>query len=97
MPRCTMCHRNLTDTTSIQRGYGDDCLKKYQAYLAECGTTLEEVALLSLHPDATARKWVEVAGRAIRSKKTHHMRDAKGFIEAARRAAAMAECEAVAA
>lgn len=84
---CTICHRLLTDPASIQRGYGEDCAKKYQRYLAQAGTTLEEIGLLAMHDDPTVRRWVEVARRALASKLSTRFRDARQFIENARIAA----------
>lgn len=86
--KCLICRRALTDPESLQRGYGDDCAKKYQRYLAMCGTTAEEIALLSLHPDATVRRWNEIAGRAFRARK---WKESAHFLESARRAARQVE------
>ena len=82
-----LCHRELTDVASVQRGYGDDCQKKYETYLAACGTTLQEIAVLSLHEDEAVRRWAVIAGRAIRSGGRRWKQDAALFIENARRTA----------
>lgn len=84
---CFICHRPLSDATSVRRGYGDDCAKKYQRYLAQAGSTLEEIGLLALSDDPTARKWVEVARRALASRLSSRFRDAARFIANARAAA----------
>ena len=84
MAKCFLCHRELTDRANAERGYGDDCAKRYQQYLAECGSSLKEVALLVLHPNATVRRWVEIAGKAMRIGDKRH---AAHFLNSARRTA----------
>ncbi len=86
--KCLICRRDLKDPKSLARGYGDDCAKQYQSYLAMCGSTLEEIALLALHPDETVRHWNKIAGRAFRARK---WKEATHFLESARRAARQAE------
>lgn len=87
---CFICKRPLSDDTSIRRGYGDDCAKKYQRYLAQAGTTLEEIGLLAMSDDPTVRKWVEVTRRALASKLASRFRDAQRCIANARAAAQVA-------
>lgn len=87
MPSCFICNRPLTNETSARRGYGDDCAKKYQRYLAQAGTSLEEIGLLAMSDDPTARKWMEVARRALASRLSTRFRDAARFIANARAAA----------
>ncbi len=82
--QCQRCGRQLTATESIKAGVGPECAEKQQRFLASCGSSLEEIGTLTLHPEATVRRWVEIAGRAIRK---GNRRDVKQFIEAARRAA----------
>jgi hypothetical protein len=78
----------MSSDASLRRGYGDDCAKKYQRYLAAAGTSLEEIGLLALSDDPTVRRWVEVARRALASRLSTRFRDAARFIENARAAAA---------
>ena len=84
MAKCFLCHRKLTNQAHAVRGYSDDCAKKYQRYLAECGSSLEEIALLTLHSNATVRRWVEIAGKAMRIGNKRH---AAHFLNSARRTA----------
>ena len=81
---CQICGKALSDPDSIKAGVGPECAGRKQAFLASCGSSLEEIGALTLHADATVRKWIEVAGRAMRK---GNCADARRFIEAARRAA----------
>lgn len=83
---CFLCNRELKNPASARRGYGDDCAKKFQRYLAQAGTTPEEIAILLMHKDATVRRWTEIARRAI----AKNPGDAQRFIESARNAARVA-------
>lgn len=86
MATCFICNRALKDPNSAKRGYGNDCAKKFQRYLAQAGTTPEEIAILLMHEDSTVRRWAEIARRAM----TANLNDAQRFIESARNAARVA-------
>lgn len=81
---CSVCGRELTARESVKLRTGPECADKQQAFVAGCGSTLEEIASLALLDDPTVTRWVGKFAAALR---IGRIRDGKAFIEAARRAA----------
>ena len=81
---CSVCGRTLRDRKSVELRIGPECADKQQAFVAGCGSSLEEIASLALLDDPTVTRWVGKFAGALR---IGRIRDGKAFIEAARRAA----------
>lgn len=87
---CRICGKTLADQDAQ---FGDDCQKRFNDALQIIDTTPEEVGQLFLTGDATVQRWLTVMTtaliRSIRysSAAPRCRREAKMFIEAARRAA----------
>lgn len=67
---------------------GDDCAKKYQRYMAACGTSEAEIGALMMSNDPTVQRWVRKFAAATAD---NNLRYAQLFINAARKAAQPAE------
>lgn len=91
MTRCRLCGKPLQNDDAQ---FGDDCQKRFNNALSILETTPEEVGRLFLTGDATVQKWLRsmttALVRSIRFKEgaARNRRDAKVFLEAARREAA---------
>ncbi|MBL8186551.1 MAG: hypothetical protein JNK38_01015 [Acidobacteria bacterium] len=51
MAKCFICSKDLTNPEHAARGYGEDCQRKYQTYLASAGTSEAELAELDATGD----------------------------------------------
>jgi hypothetical protein len=84
--RCQVCSRVLTDSLSINRGIGPECLAKREKFLAVAGSNDHEIAMLALSKDPTVTRWIAMAGRAIGAGRQDHV---NRFIAAARAASVL--------
>jgi len=83
-PRCEICGRALTNTQSINRGIGPECLEMRSSFVAAVGSSVVEVETLALSADATVRRNIRIAMRALGAGRWDH---ARRFFIAAREAA----------
>lgn len=56
MAKCFLCKKELTNPANAQRGYGDECAKAYQRYLAAAGTSEAEIAEMESLNDETVNR-----------------------------------------
>lgn len=89
--KCRLCGKALK---SESEQFGDDCQARFSNALSILETTPEEIGKLFLTGDATVQRWLSAMTtaliRSIRFKEgaARNRRDAKVFLEAARREAA---------
>src|SRR5262247_562036 len=84
---CSLCGERLTDPESVKRGIGPVCARKLSKFLAVSGASAEEIASLALVDDGAVSRWLHVAMRAVSQGRDG---DARRFLNAARRAARLA-------
>lgn len=89
--KCFMCRRDLKNPISLQKGYGEDCAKKYQQYLADCATTEEEITSLEGLQNLTIIQRLTAFRSALGRR---NLRDANQLLRAARREARRVEADA---
>src|SRR5262249_54427428 len=89
---CFVCGERLTDPEPIKREIGPVCAGKLSTFLAVVGSSAEEIASLVLVDDGAVSRWLRVAMRAVAAGRDDQ---AKGFFEAARKAARLATAEIV--
>ena len=85
---CEMCDRQLTKTKSRQKGVGPVCEHKKESFLKTCGSSLQEIAQLSVLNDSEVLRWIGKFAGAMRARRADH---ARRFLEAAREACQRAQ------
>ena len=89
---CQLCGRAITNAESLAKGVGPECEAKRQKYLAAAGSSDAEISELALCGDPTVSRWIHKAGCAMAAGKQDQV---NLFLEAARRAKAVADTEAL--
>lgn len=88
MAKCFICNKELTNPDNAKRGYGDDCAKTYQKYLAACGASEAELVELEALNDETINRRLSHFKQALGQR---NLRGIKQTLAAVRRGAAHLE------